>query len=110
MNLAVAVALAAGTAMTFAATVPAAASPTHTVAVTPAHGQAVAGHYIVTVSGASARSVAAAAHVTPRYVYDKVLNGFAGALNAGQLTALQHNPNVVRIEQDAVMHIDTTQT
>jgi subtilisin family serine protease len=110
ISLAVAGALTVGTAMTFAATVPAAATPTHVVAVTPAHGQAIPGHYIVTVKGASPQSVAAAAHVTPRYVYDKVLQGFAGALNAGQLTALQHNPNVVSIEQDAVVHIDTTQS
>lgn len=109
ISLAVAGALTVGTAMTFAATVPASAAPVHDVAVTPAHGQAIAGHYIVTVQGASPRSVAAAAHVTPRYVYDKVLQGFAGALNAGQLTALQHNPNVVRIEQDAVVHADATQ-
>jgi subtilisin family serine protease len=95
--------------MTFAAALPAAAATTHQVPVSPAHGQVIAGHYIVTVKDASPRSVAAAAHVTPRYVYDKVLHGFAGALNAGQLTALQHNPNVVRIEQDQVAHADATQ-
>ncbi|MFL6138000.1 MAG: S8 family serine peptidase [Frankiaceae bacterium] len=110
ISLAVAGALTVGTAMTFATVAPASAAPTRTVAVTAAHGQAIAGHYIVTVSGTSARSVAAAAHVTPRYVYDKALNGFAGALTGGQLTALQHNPNVTRIEQDAVVHIDTTQS
>jgi subtilisin family serine protease len=109
ISLAVAAALTVGTAMTFAATVPAAAASTHVVAVTPAHGQAIPGHYIVTVKGASPQAVAASAHVTPRYVYDKVLQGFAGALNAGQLTALQHNPNVVRIEQDQVAHADAVQ-
>ncbi|MFL6138001.1 MAG: S8 family peptidase [Frankiaceae bacterium] len=95
--------------MTFAAALPASAAATHQVPVTPAHGQAIAGHYIVTVKGASPRSVAAAAHVSPRYVYDKALQGFAGALSAGQLTALQHDPNVVRIEQDQVAHADATQ-
>jgi len=110
LSLAVAGTLAVGAAMSFAATVPAAAAAPRTVAVTPAHGQAIAGHYIVTVKTSDARSVAASAHVTPRYVYTAVLHGFAGALNAGQLTALQHNPNVTRIEQDAVVHADTTQT
>jgi subtilisin family serine protease len=95
--------------MTFAAALPASAATPSQVPVTPAHGQAIAGHYIVTVEGASPRSVAAAAHATPRYVYDTVLHGFAGALNAGQLTALRHNPNVVRIEQDQVAHADATQ-
>jgi hypothetical protein len=87
----------------FATVAPATAAPTRAVPVTATTGQAIADHYIVTVSGASARSVAAAAHVTPRYVYDRVLNGFAGALNAGQLTALRHNPHVTRVEQDAVV-------
>jgi subtilisin family serine protease len=110
LSLAVAGTLAVGAAMSFAATVPAAAAAPRTIAVTPAHGQAIAGHYIVTVKTSDPRSVAASAHATPRYVYTAVLHGFAGALNAGQLTALQHNPNVTRIEQDAVVHADTTQT
>jgi hypothetical protein len=84
---------------------PAAASPRHVVGVTPAHGQAVPGHYIVTVSG-DPRAVATAAHVTPRYVYDTVLDGFAAALDDRQLAALRHDPHVVRIEQDAVVHAE----
>ena len=108
-QLAMAGALALGSATAFAALTPAAAAPTHMVAITAAHGQAIPGHYIVTVKG-DPRAVAASAHATPRYVYTAALNGFAGALNAGQLTALQHNPNVLRIEQDAAVHIDTTQS
>jgi subtilisin family serine protease len=110
LSLAVAGTLAVAAAMSFAATLPAAAAAPRVVTVTPAQGQAIAGHYIVTVKTSDPRSVAAAAHVTPRYVYTAVLHGFAAALNAGQLTALQHNPNVTRIEQDAVVHADTTQT
>jgi hypothetical protein len=87
---------------------PATAAPRHVVAVTPAPGEAVPGHYIVTVTG-DARAVAAAAHVTPRYTYDRALDGFAAALDDHQLDALRHDPRVVRIEQDAVVHADTVQ-
>lgn len=76
-----------------------------------AQGQAVAGSYIVVLNqGVNARSVAAVAGVSPRYVYAAALNGFAGALNAGQLTALQHNPNVAYIEEDGVATASTTQS
>ena len=96
--------LAAVTAVAFTAATPVGAAPAHTVAVTPAHGQAVAGHYIVTVAGASARAVAASVHATPRHVYDAALTGFAAALDSRQLARLRHDPRVVRIEQDAVVH------
>jgi aqualysin 1 len=62
---------------------------------------AIEGQYIVVLNeGASPRSVAAVAGVSPRYVYTATVNGFAATLNAGQLNALQHNPNVAYIEQD----------
>src|SRR5688500_18136621 len=61
----------------------------------------IAGQYIVVLNaGADARSVAAVAGVSPRYVYTTAVNGFAAGLNQGQLNALQHNPNVAYIEQD----------
>jgi subtilisin family serine protease len=67
--------------------------------------------YIVVLNeGANPRSVAAVAGVSPRYVYTAALNGFAGTLNAGQLTALRHNPNVAYIEQDQVVSVTDTQT
>ena len=73
--------------------------------------RAVEGQYIVVLEeGANPRSVAAVAGVSPRYVYTAALNGFAGTLNAGQLTALRHNPNVAYIEQDQVVSVSTTQT
>ncbi len=76
-----------------------------------AQGQAVEGSYIVVLNeGAHPASVAAVAGVSPRYVYTAVLNGFAGTLNAGQLTALEHNPNVAYIEQDGVATASTTQS
>ena len=76
-----------------------------------APGQGIDGSYIVVLKeGANPRSVAAIAGVDPRYVYSHVLNGFAGTLNAGQLNALQHNPNVDYIEQDGIARIVTTQS
>jgi subtilisin family serine protease len=72
---------------------------------------AVAGQYIVVLNeGANPRSVAAVAGVSPRYVYTTAVNGFAATLNAGQVNALQHNPNVAYLEQDAVVTASTTQT
>ena len=73
--------------------------------------RAVEGQYIVVLEeGANPRSVAAVAGVSPRYVYTAALNGFAGTLNAGQLAALRHNPNVAYIEQDQVVSVTSTQT
>ena len=76
-----------------------------------AQGQAVEGSYIVVLNeGASPASVAAVVGVNPHFVYRAALNGFAGTLNAGQLTALEHNPNVAYIEQDGVATASTTQS
>ncbi|HEX8210793.1 MAG TPA: S8 family serine peptidase [Longimicrobium sp.] len=76
-----------------------------------AGGKSIEGSYMVVLNeGADARSVAAVAGVNPRYVYSAALNGFAGTLNAGQLNALQHNPNVRYIEQDGIATASTTQT
>jgi subtilisin family serine protease len=76
----------------------------------PAADQAIANQYIVVLKdGANARSIAAVAGVSPKYVYEAALNGFAATLNAGQLNALQHNPNVAYIEQDAEVSINATQ-
>jgi len=75
-----------------------------------AAGQGVAGTYIVVLEeGADPRSVAAVAGVSPRYVYTSVLNGFAAALNEGQLTALRHNPGVAYVEQEQTGGIQVTQ-
>ena len=72
---------------------------------------AVSGQYIVVLNeGADPRSVAAVAGVSPRYVYTATVNGFAATLNAGQVNALQHNPNVAYLEQDAVVTASTIQT
>jgi hypothetical protein len=87
----------------------AAAAPTKVIPAT--NGKALKDQYIVVVKeGADARSIAAVAGVSPRYVYDAALNGFAATLSAGQLNALQHNSNVDYIEQDAEVSIMTTQS
>jgi subtilisin family serine protease len=69
------------------------------------------GQYIVVLNeGANPRSVAAAAGVNPRFVYTAAVNGFGAALNAGQLNALRHNPNVAYVEQDGRAEVWTTQS
>lgn len=76
-----------------------------------AQGNVVEGSYIVVLNDdANPRSVAAVAGVNPRFVYTAALTGFAAELNAGQLNALRHNPNVAYIEQDGVASTNTTQT
>jgi subtilisin family serine protease len=76
-----------------------------------ASANGIDGSYIVVLNeGADPRSVAAVAGVDPHYVYTSAVNGFAAELNQGQLTALQHNPNVSYIEQDQVVEATTTQS
>ena len=76
-----------------------------------ASANGIDGSYIVVLKeGGNPRSVAAIAGVNPRFEYTAALNGFAAELNAGQLNALQHNPNVDYIEQDGVASIATTQS
>jgi subtilisin family serine protease len=83
-------------------TAPTLASAPATAPVLSAASDAIEGSYIVVLKeGANPRSVAAVAGVSPRYVYTLVLNGFAATLNAGQVSALSHNPQVAYIEQDA---------
>ncbi|HYW12188.1 MAG TPA: S8 family peptidase [Longimicrobium sp.] len=76
-----------------------------------AGANAVEGEYIVVLKpGANSRSVAAVAGVETDFEYTAALNGFSASLNRGQLTALQHNPNVEYIEENQVMSVDITQS
>ena len=76
-----------------------------------AGANAIEGEYIVVLKeGANPASVAAVAGVDPEFVYTAALNGFSATLNRGQLTALQHNPNVEYIEEDQVMSLEATQS
>jgi subtilisin family serine protease len=87
---------------------PANAAPSPVV---PATGKAIPNQYIVVLKdGANARSIAAAAGVSPKYVYEAALNGFAATLNAGQLIAIRNNPHVDYVEQDGEVAINATQT
>ena len=63
--------------------------------------QPLPGRYIVTlIETADARAVAAVANVSPTYIYEHALHGFAAELNDGQLNALRRNKAVASIEQD----------
>lgn len=78
------------------------------VRMAPAGG--VEGNWLVVLAGGSdARGVASTAGVAPRQVYGAAVRGFAAKLTRGQLNALQHDPRVAYIEQDAVYHAQTTQ-
>ena len=66
-----------------------------------AQSRGIDGHYVVVLrEGADPRAVAAVAGADPRFVYTAALNGFAGPLNAGQLNAVLHHPDVAFVEQD----------
>ena len=89
-----------------------AASPVASAGGAPLLSQSAdgSGRYIIVLrEGANPRSVAAIAGVSPQYVYSTALNGFAGTLNAGQLNALRHNPNVAYIEADGEVRASTLQ-
>ncbi|HKP77305.1 MAG TPA: S8 family peptidase, partial [Longimicrobiaceae bacterium] len=64
---------------------------------------------VIVREGTDPRGVAAAAGAAPRYVYAAAVRGFAATLNAGQLEALRHDPNVAYVEQDQVYRAETTQ-
>ena len=92
-------------------TAPATAEMDGVAPVLSASANRIDGSYLVVLKdGANPRSVAAVAQVEPTFVYDAAVNGFAATLNRGQLTALQHNPNVAYIEEDQVMSIEATQS
>jgi subtilisin family serine protease len=74
-------------------------------------GKVIPDHYIVVLKDSGVTgAVLSNNHVTATYVYDAALKGFAATLNAGQLKALQHDPNIAYIEPDQVATIDTTQS
>ena len=65
--------------------------------------------YIVQVKdGHSPKGLAENVHAKPRHVYSSAANGFAAELNEGQLNALRHNPNVVRVIRDELVSADAT--
>jgi subtilisin family serine protease len=90
---------------------PTASRPDAAAPLLSAASRGIEGAYIVVLNeGADPRSVAAVAGVQPKFVYTAAVHGFSAALNAGQLTALRHNPNVAYVEQDQAFEAATTQS
>lgn len=85
-------------------------APATAIAAPPGLSENPVGSYIVTFApSANVSTALARLDVAATYRYDTVLNGFAAPLTATQLTALRNDPNVVRIEPDAVITIADTQ-
>jgi len=106
------VAAAAAAALGLAAAGPAAAAPPQQalVAVQSAGADAIEGSYIVTlVEGTDAEDVAADLDVVPEEVYDVAVDGFAADLGDADLRQLQRDPDVLAIEEDAVVTLEATQ-
>lgn len=77
----------------------------------PVQGKVVPNHYIVKLKdNARVDALLAGGGIKAKHVYAAVLNGFAAELNPQQLQALQRNPNVELIEQDAEVTADATQS
>ncbi|MFD7552847.1 S8 family peptidase [Streptomyces sp. NPDC059816] len=75
-------------------------APLVKVAQAPAASE-IKGQYIVTVkAGNDPAAVAEARSVTPDYVYDAVINGFAASLTSTELTELRADPRIRSIEED----------
>lgn len=78
-------------------------------------GKPIAGQYIVTLQptvidvDTPARQLVQGAGGTLDHVYQHALKGFSARLPAAAVQALRNNPNVVSIEQDAVIYLNATQ-
>ncbi len=81
-------------------------APSASAAATPAADH-IPGRYIVTFAAAvtdgprQAGRLVADAGGKLLHTYSRALNGFAADLPSQAVTALQHNPNIARVEQDA---------
>ncbi|MCW2902110.1 MAG: peptidase and in kexin sedolisin [Streptosporangiaceae bacterium] len=105
--------VAAAVPVALATTLPAhaAVAAPHVPVTMAAHGHGVSGQYIVTLKkDASVSKTVSQTRVPTLYRYGKVLNGFTAKLTAAQLDRVRGNPDVAAIEQDQVMHTDTTQS
>lgn len=68
--------------------------------------EVIPGKYIVMLKpGAAADKVAAAHGLTPDATYTDAINGFAGAVPAGRLAALQKHADVLSVEPDIIVRI-----
>jgi subtilisin family serine protease len=82
-----------------------AAATSHHVAVVSAASDGVAGQYIVTVKHGGGMSRMISFPTRHRF-----RDGFAAKLTSAQLKLLRTDPDVAAIEQDQVIHADTTQS
>ncbi|HZE38523.1 MAG TPA: S8 family peptidase [Stackebrandtia sp.] len=94
------------------AAVPAQATPAAPlVHITQTVGQKIDGQYIVTLkNGAHVADQTRSLAKKPLFTYHSALNGFSARLSHGELSALQDDPDVAKIEEDGVATIDTTQS
>ncbi len=79
--------------------------------------QAVPGRYIVLFKpgkfpdvGAEARRIVSSEQGRMMFVYDKAAPGFAADLSDAAVERLRRNPSIQLIEQDAMVHLDATQS
>lgn len=80
------------------------------VAVADAGDAAVEGAYVVTLDpGTDAGALAADLDLDVDHVYDDIVDGFAGDLDATELAELRADPSVVAIEEDQVFSVAATQ-
>jgi subtilisin family serine protease len=104
-------AAAAFAALVVAATLPAstaqAASPVQVAAAT---GEVVAGEYIVTTRPGKARELGAKAGGSLLHVYEHAMHGFAARLTDAQLHALQRDRDVLAIDPNQRVGLDSVQT
>ncbi|HEX8321443.1 S8 family peptidase [Longimicrobium sp.] len=72
----------------------------------------IPGHYVVQLSwGANASALAAEYGLKPRYVYEHLLNGFAGSIPDAKAKALSLDPRVLKISvQRQYRVVSTTQS
>ena len=80
------------------------------------HAELIPGQYIVTfadsvqdVPGLAKRIAAQYGH-EPLFVYESAIKGFAAQLPDQAVEALQRNPQIERIEEDGVIHLESSGT
>ena len=89
----------------------AAPAPSALVAVADAGDAAVDGAYVVTLDrGTDAGALAADLDLDVEHVYDDIVDGFAGDLDATELAELRADPSVLAIEEDQVFSVAATQS
>ena len=74
------------------------------------HADVIPGRFVITVRDDADPSAVAAEHgARPDFVYNTVLNGFAGAVSEAARSGLMRDARVLRIEPDGIARTTTTQ-